>query len=287
MKDTICLITGGNSGIGKHTAIQLAAKGAEIIITARNDKKGESAVKEIKEKSQSSTVNFMKADFASFDQVRQLAMRFKEKYDRLDVLINNAGIFVTDFSKTGDGHEMQWQVNYLSPFLLTHLLLDHLEKEDQSKIINVSSNGHYKGRIHFSDPYLEKNYNGLKAYRQSKLANVMFTRELAGRLDKRAVTVNALHPGLIKTRIGHKNTNSWMGWAWWLYKPFMKSEKEGAKTPVKLASDPALSDVTGKYFDSDGSPAVPNPEVNDKSKRERLWEMSREMTGLDSPDHLS
>ncbi len=279
MKDKIVVITGGNAGIGKQTALGLARKGAEVIIVSRDKMKGQATAKEIQAHTENNKVIPMHADLSSFASVRQFAEEFKSRYDHLDVLINNAGAFFTNFEKTEDGFERQWQVNHLSGFLLTHLLLDHLKKAPQGRVINVSSKGHYKGFIYFKDVNREKKYNGLAAYAQSKLANVMFTVELAERLKDTSVTANCLHPGVVKTSIGDKNNASWVGLIWKIGKLFMISEEDGAKTSIYLASSEKLNDVSGKYFDNK-QVQEPNKYADDSNLREELWTLSAKQTGI-------
>jgi NAD(P)-dependent dehydrogenase (short-subunit alcohol dehydrogenase family) len=279
MKGNTVLITGGNAGIGKHTAIGLAKKGAKVIIVARDKKKGEMAVLEIKKASNSDTVSLMIADLSSFDSVRQLALDFQKENTTLDVLINNAGAFFTEYGATVDGFERQWQINHLSGFLLTHLLLENIKVAKQGRIVNVSSKGHYNGFLYFKDLNRQKKYVGLAAYAQSKLANVMFSNSLTEVLKDTNVTVNSLHPGVVKTSIGDKNNSSWVGAIWKLGKLFMISEEEGAKTSIFLASDPSVTKTSGRYFDKCRAQA-PNPSANDKDKLAKLWEVSMAQTGL-------
>ncbi|MBS0000247.1 MAG: SDR family oxidoreductase [Cyclobacteriaceae bacterium] len=280
MTGRLCLITGGNSGIGLQTAIKLAGMGARLILTVRSEKKGNEALEKIKKQTGKDDTNFMVADLASFKQIHELSESLHSRYGHLDVLINNAGLFVTRYQRTEDGHELQLGINHLAPFLLTHLLHGLVEKSGQGRIINISSRANYKGEINFEDLYYESRYNGLKAYRQSKLANVLFTFELAGKLKNSSVTVNCLHPGVVSTGIGNRNNHSWMGWIWRMYKPFMLSEEDGAFCPVKLASDPSMTGISGKYFDYDGQPVKPNPIAFDQEIRRRLWKESERMTGF-------
>lgn len=279
MKGKTVLITGGNAGIGKHTAIGLAKKGANVVIVARDQKKGESAIAEIKKAANSDSVSLMIADLSSFESIKKLAADFKKEHTTLDVLINNAGAFFTEYGVTSDGYERQWQINHLSGFLLTHLLLENIKTAEQGRIINVSSKGHYKGFLYFKDLNREKKYVGLAAYAQSKLANVMFSNKLARILEGTNVTVNSLHPGVVKTSIGDKNNSSWVGAIWKLGKLFMISEEEGAKTSIFLASDPSVGKTTGKYFDKCKA-KEPNPVANNIEKQDKLWEVSLMQTGL-------
>ncbi len=280
MHNKTVLITGGNAGIGKYTAIGLAKKGAHVSIVSRNIEKGQKAVDEVKLLSRSDQVDMLHADLSSFESVRSLAKQVQEKYPTLDVLINNAGAFFTDYEETGDGFERQWQINHLSGFLLTNLLLENIKKSDQGRIINVSSKGHYKGFLYFKDLNRSKKYIGLAAYAQSKLANVTFANDLARKLKETNVTANSLHPGVVKTAIGDKNNDSWVGLVWKIGKLFMISEEQGARTSIYLASDPKQSSVSGKYFDN-CKQKEPNPYAKDERLMDKLWEISAEQTGLE------
>lgn len=273
------LITGGNAGIGKHTAIGLAKMGAKVVIVSRDAHKGAEAIKEIIQASGNTSVEMIEGDLASFDSVGKIAATFLGKHSSLDVLINNAGAFYTEYSTTTDGFERQWQINHLSGFLLTHLLLPAIKKSPKGRIINVSSKGHYKGYLYFKDLNRSKKYNGLAAYAQSKLANVAFTIALSERLKDTGITVNALHPGVVRTSIGNKNNSSWIGKLWSIGKMFMISEEDGAKTSIYLASSHEVDGVTGAYFDN-CKIQVPNPSAIDKTVQDRLWEESLKQTGI-------
>lgn len=279
MKGKTVLITGGNAGIGKYTAIGLAKKGAQVSIVSRNLQKGEVAVEEIKAASGSDTVDVLKADLASFASVRALALEVQAKYPTLDVLVNNAGAFFTDYGETEDGFERQWQVNHLSGFLLTNLLLENIKKSDQGRIVNVSSKGHYKGFLYFKDLNRSKKYVGLAAYAQSKLANVLFANDLTRKLKGTNVTANSLHPGVVKTAIGDKNNNSWVGLVWKIGKLFMITEEQGARTSIYLSSDPKLATTSAKYFDN-CKQQEPNPFAKDEKLMDRLWQVSTDQTEL-------
>ena len=273
------LITGGNAGIGKHTAIGLARKGAQVTIISRDLEKGSAAVSEIQSVSGNENVDMLQADLGSFKSVRDLGARVQEKYPTLDVLINNAGAFFTEYQETEDGFERQWQINHLSGFLLTNLLLDNLKKSPQGRIVNVSSKGHYKGFLYFKDLNRSKKYIGLAAYAQSKLANVVFANDLTRRLAGTKVTANSLHPGVVKTAIGDKNNNSWVGLAWKIGKLFMITEEEGARTSIHVASNPKLNGTSGRYFDNCRQ-KEPNPYAKDERLMDKLWEISAVQTGL-------
>ncbi len=280
MIDKTVLVTGANAGLGKETCRRLAMMGARVIMVCRNEEKGNDAKNEIIRLSQNPNISLFIADFASLEEVRKLATHIRNKYDRLDILVNNAGVFVTELQYTKDGHELQWAVNHLAPFLLTRLLMDKLEKSGKARIVTVSSVANYKGTINFEDLNLEKNYNGLIAYRQSKLANILFTFELADRLKNNSIAANCLHPGMVRTAFGHKYNNHWMGWGWMFMKPFMRPVESGCKSIIKLVTDENLSGVSGKYFNPEGKERTPNQIAYDKAVREKLWKVSEELTGL-------
>ncbi|MFZ6019169.1 MAG: SDR family NAD(P)-dependent oxidoreductase, partial [Chloroflexota bacterium] len=199
------LITGGTDGIGKVTALELAKRGAHVIIIGRNPQKTEQTVREIREQSDNPRVDFLIADLSEQEQVRRVAAEYRHRYDQLHVLINNAGAFFAKRELTADGLEKTFALNHLAYFLLTHLLLDLLTKSAPARIINVSSAAHFGGKINFDDLNAEKSYSGWGAYSNSKLMNVLFTYELARRLQGSGVTVNCLHPGFVATQFGKNN----------------------------------------------------------------------------------
>ena len=248
MQGKVCLITGGNAGIGFYTALALAQQGAEVVISGRNSSKLEKAQKAIVAGTGNQKVHTLLADLSSMPQVVQLSQAFTRQFDTLDVLVNNAGIFLTRYQETSEGFETQWAVNYLAPYLLTRRLLPLINNSAPARIINVSSNGHFRGTMDLDNLQGKDQYDGLKAYTQSKLGNVLFTKELAVRLKGTRITSNALHPGVVRTGIGNRHNNSWISWVWNLGKPFMLSEKNGAKTSVYLATSEQVKDTSGEYF---------------------------------------
>src|SRR5260370_13197282 len=248
MKDKVVLVTGANSGIGKAASLALAKMGATVVMVARNKEKGEAARSEIVRESQNNLVDLLLADLSSLESVRQLATEFQRKYSRLHVLINNAGLFNQRRHVTMDGYEDTFATNYLAPFLLTNLQLDLLKASAPSRIINVSSLGHYNGHINFDDLNFEKEYGGWKAYGQSKLALVLFTHELAKKLQGTGVTVNAVHPATVATNICSKPLGP-VGFIMALPKLFMTTPKQGAETIVYLASSSEASDLNGEYLE--------------------------------------
>ncbi len=279
MKDRVCMVTGANSGIGRATALELAKMGATVVMVVRNQPKGEAAMSEIKKESHNNSVDLLLADLSSLESVRQLASQFQTKYSKLHVLINNAGLFNQRRHLTPDGYEMTYAINYLAPFLLTNLLLDQLKSSAPSRIVNVSSVGHYNGRINFDDLSMEKDYGGWKAYQQSKLALVLFTHELAKKLQGTGVTVNSLHPGTVATNIWSRPMGP-MGFIMALPKLFMRSAKEGAETVVYLASSVEVKDVTGEYLEKLKVKKSSDESYNEEIAK-RLWDVSTQLTHLE------
>lgn len=276
MKNRVCLITGSTSGIGKATALELAKMGATVVVHGRDPMRGQWAVKEIAETSGNPNVELVIANLSSFSQVKRLAAEIQKRYAKLDVLINNAGVFYSSRQYSAEGIEMQFAVNYLSHFLLTNLLLPMLQQSAPARIINVSSNAHYRGTIHFDDINLEKRYDGWTAYCQSKLANVIFTYELADRLNPKQVTANALHPGAVRTNIVGKHASLVYRLGWNLKKLTMPPVAEGAKTPVYLASSPAVEGISGLYF-VERMPQRSSDISYDKALGRKLWELSEHL----------
>ena len=272
MTGKVCLITGANSGIGYETSKALAKMGARVVMACRNEAKAKQAQQEIIIESGNPDVDLLIADMSSLDSVRSLADTVKNKYSRLDVLINNAGIMNSVKEMSVDGYEMQYAVHQLGPFLLTHLLLDLLKASAPSRVINLSSKLHSMAKIEFDNLQAEKKFGAFKTYSMSKLAHLMFSYSLAQRLEGSGVTVNAVHPGVIGSNLG-----STPG----LVKIFMKSPKRGAETSVFLASSPSMAKVTGKYF-IDCKPARSSKRSYDQDVADRLWELALEQTGLKS-----
>jgi NAD(P)-dependent dehydrogenase (short-subunit alcohol dehydrogenase family) len=274
------MITGSSSGIGKETAVALAGMGASVFMVCRDPAKGEAARKEVVSRSGASDerVTLMIADLASLDSVRQLAKDFLGKNQKLEVLINNAGLILGERSLTKDGFETTFEVNYLSHFLLSNLLLGAIKSAAPSRIINVSSEAHFRGHIDFEDLQGEKRFGASKSYSQSKLAQVLFTHELAKRLAGTGVTVNSLHPGVVATNWGRHSVGA-MSVGIRLASPFMTSPKKGAETSIYLASSPDVSGVTGKYF-SKRREEKSSDESFDEAVALRLWNVSLVLAGL-------
>jgi retinol dehydrogenase-14 len=279
MGEKVCLITGATSGIGKATAMGLANMGAGVVMVGRDRSRGEAAMADIKEKSGNASVDLMLADVSSQEQIRRLADEFKEAYPRLDVLINNAGVFRSKWITTAGGIEMTFAVNHLAYFLLTNLLLDVLEASAPSRIVNVSSGDHSNGTIDFDDLQGEKGYKGAKAYSQSKLANILFTYELARRLEGTGVTANCLHPGAgIRTNFG-SGVSGVFGVMVRALRPLMKSPEKGAETSIYLASSPEVEGLSGRYFVKKTEARSSDVSYDERLAR-RLWEVSADLTNL-------
>jgi retinol dehydrogenase 14 len=279
MGEKVCLITGATSGIGKATAMGLASMGASVVMVGRDRGRGQAALAEVKGKSANASVKLMLADLSSQEEIRRLAGEFKEAYPRLDVLINNAGVICSRRITTADGIEMTFAVNHLAHFLLTNLLLDVLEASAPSRIVNVASGEQRNGTIDFDDLQGEKKYKTAKAYSQSKLANVLFTYELARRREGTGVSANCLHPGAgVRTNLG-SGVSGIFGFTVRALTPLMKSPEKGAQTSIYLASSPEVEGVSGRYFVKKAE-ARSSEVSHDKRIARRLWEVSAELTDL-------
>ena len=280
MQGKTCMVTGANSGIGKATALGLAQMGANVVMVARDRARGEVAQNEVKAKSGNNSVDLLVADLSSQQSIRKLVEDFKQHYKQLHVLINNAGVFMLTRRETVDGLEITFAVNYLAPFLLTNLLLDVLKASAPARIVNVSSEAHENGYIKMDDLQAKKNYRPFRAYGQSKLALVMFTYELARRLQGKGVTANCLHPGFVATNIGQGGVAP-------VARPVAKfvlsflgiSPEEGAKTSIYLATSPDVEDVTGKYFVKSVNRWSAPISYNESLQRQ-LWEESTKLVKL-------
>jgi len=277
MNGKICMVTGATSGIGKVTAQVLAQAGAEVVVVGRNREKSEATVDRIMQQTGNPAVEYMLADLSSQAAIRQLAETFKRQHERLDVLVNNAGAFFLWRQESVDGIEMTFALNHLGYFLLTDLLLDTLKASAPARVINVSSGSHRGETIDFNRLQGKHMYSGFRAYGESKLANILFTYELARRLEGTGITVNAIHPGFVATNIGTNN-----GWIVRAIRPLMDlfaiSVEQGAQTSIYLATSPAVEGVTGKYFFK--CEAVRSSDASyDLAAAERLWQVSAEMTG--------
>jgi retinol dehydrogenase 14 len=280
----VVLITGGTGGIGRAAAIALASMGARVGITGHHRARAQQAADAIARESGNPSVDIFVADMSSQAEVRQLADEVLAAYPRLDVLLNNVGGFWAHRRSTADGLEHTFALNHLAPFLLTNLLLERLIASAPSRIVTVSSGAHSMGGIDFDDLMGEGAYSGQRAYNQSKLANVMFTYELARRLQESGVTATVLHPGMTSTGFGAEDTARGWGPLIAVMRPFMKKPRQGAETPVYLASSPEAQGLTGQYFA--GRKAKQSSDLSyDVEAAARLWRVSADLVGLSgAPD---
>ncbi len=277
MGGKVALVTGGTSGIGKATAMALSAMGADVVVVGRDRERGERAAAEIRAQT-GGRVDLALADLSSQAEVRALAEEFKRRYDRLDVLVNNAGLVQSTRTETVDGLESTFAINHLAPFLLTNLLLDMLKGSAPSRVVTVSSEAERWGNIDFDDLQSKKKYRGFPVYGMTKLANIMFTYELAERLKGTGVTATCMHPGAVNTRFGTNNRGP-MTILFRAFKPFMRTPEQGADTVIWLAASPDVEGASGRYY-SDRKPLEPKKIANDPAARRRLWEESERLTGL-------
>ena len=280
MTGPVCLVTGATSGIGLATARRLAARGATVVITARTPEKGSAVAATIV--AGGGQVDWLAGDFADQRQVRALASEFERRHSRLDVLINNAGAMVPRHTVTSDGVELTLAINHIAPFMLTNLLLGVLTRSAPARIITIVSAAHERGRLDFDDLRGRRGYLPFRAYARSKLANVLFTYELARRLDGTGVTANAVDPGLVRTALGRGN-GPLRDLAWHLthlrYRDVSSTPEEAGERLADLAMSPALAATTGAYFA--GGAAVPSSAASrDRSTAARLWRVSEELTGV-------
>jgi NAD(P)-dependent dehydrogenase (short-subunit alcohol dehydrogenase family) len=272
------LITGGTGGIGKATALGLAALGAHVAVTGRDPVRTENAVREIRAAGDRQADAFV-ADLSARSELQRLAGEVLGRLPRIDALVNNVGGYWDTRHLTADGLERTFALNHLAPFLLTHLLLDRLKGSAPARVVTVSSHAHTGGRIDFDDLQGERSFSGAHAYNQSKLANVLFSHELARRLTGTAVTSNALHPGVVRTSFGAEDPSGVQRWLIPLLRPFMKSPARGAATSIYVTSAAELAQASGRYFVS-GAATTSSPRSYDEAVAARLWQVSAEAVGL-------
>jgi len=272
----VALVTGATNGIGRVTARELARMGARVLLVARDRARGESTAAEIREASGGRAPDVLLADLSSRAEVRRLAREVRARTTRLDLLVNNAGAIFAERELSADGLEMTFALNHLASFLLTLELLPLLERGLASRIVNVSSVAHRRGSIDFDDLQGERGYSMWRAYQQSKLANVLFTRELARRLAGRGVTANALHPGAVASGFG-RNGRGFFSRLVVLGAPFLASPEKGARTTLHVATAPELKGVTGRYF-SGCRERTPSRAARDDDAALRLWQISENLT---------
>ena len=274
----VCVVTGASSGIGRATTHALARLGATLALVCRDRARGDDLVAEVAAASGHDRVALFVADLSSQAAVRELAGALMAAYPALHVLVNNAGVVNLRYTETTDGIETVFAVNHLAPFLLTHLLLGRLRDGSPSRIVNVASDAHRWGRIEFEDLGRRRRYRGMAVYAQSKLANVLFTYELARRLEGTAVTANCLHPGAVATALGHNNGPVAKLIARAL-KPFFRTPEQGAATSIHLAASPAVDGISGRYF-VNCREGLSSRASYDVATARRLWQVSAGMTGL-------
>ena len=278
MDKPICLITGATDGIGRETALELAARGFVVVVAARDAAKAQALVKEIELTTGHRDADTITADLRSLAEVRQLSEIFRQRYPRLDVLINNAGIFSGVRQLTGDGFETTYQVNYLAPFYLTCLMLDALKQAGQGRIVNLSSSVYTAGKFDPENLQGEKRFSTFSAYSNSKLLMLLSTIELASRLKATPVTANAVHPGVVRTQMLLRAPGIFRA-VGYLALPFALSPRQGAATSLHLASSPDVKGISGKYF-ARGKETIVKSAFNTPENRELLWNLSMQSLGL-------
>ncbi|MCB0633691.1 MAG: SDR family oxidoreductase [Saprospiraceae bacterium] len=283
MQDKTVFITGGSDGIGRAAALELAHRGMKVIIACRNASSGKAVCHRISKLSQNREIYHIPIDLASQASIHEAVQQFSGRFDQLDVLINNAGVYSSQLRLTEDGYEWHFGINHLGHFLLTRLLKPHLLAAPSPRVVNVSSVAQCHGKIDFENLRGEKGpaaYNGIEAYAQSKLAVMLFTRELARR-EKRIIT-NALHPGVVRTRFGNKYSNWKLSLFWTFWKPFMCAPLRGAQTHLYLATDPAVEQISGSFFDEHQRQRELKGLASNDLLARRMWKESCAMTGFDA-----
>jgi NAD(P)-dependent dehydrogenase (short-subunit alcohol dehydrogenase family) len=273
----LAVVTGASSGIGLHTAIGLACAGMRVVMAGRDRNRTEAARRLVTERSGADRVEVALADFSRLGDVRRLADVILAGHDRLDVLINNAGLFSPRYRLSADGIELTFAVNHLAPFLLTNLLLDRLKASASARIVTVASEAHRRNRIDIGDLTRPRDWTMMRAYGRSKLCNILFNRELASRLDPNEIVATCLHPGMVATGIGQRGGLIELGWR--VLKPFMISPEKGAETPVFLATVPDAKFFHGGYVIRKAL-AQPDPTALDSDLARRLWDESARLVGL-------
>lgn len=281
MRGKTVLITGASDGIGKQTAFELAKMEAELILVGRNPQKIAATAEEIRAKTGNTSIETLVGDLSSQAEVRRVAQEFLQRHSRLDVLVNNAGAIYMKRQVNQDGLEMTFALNHLGYFLLTHLLLDALRSSGAGRIVNVSSEAHRGFSMNLDDLQNERSYTNFRAYGQSKLANIYFTRGMAAYLDGDSVTCNSLHPGFVSTNFGRSN-GGLFDTLFRLMQVMAISPEDGAKTNIYLASSPEVTGETGEYFIKNKK-ANPSEISKDMNIAWKLWEISMELTSLKAP----
>lgn len=276
LQNKTAIVTGANSGMGMATVRALSDMGAKVIMLCRSEKRGTEALEKLLSEKYRD-LELILCDLGNYDSIRAFANIVRRGYDHIDILVNNAGFISLDRQETGEGLERQFGINHIGHFLLTMSLLDLMG--EGGRIVNVASGAHKAGKIHFDDINLTKGFNVIKAYSQSKLANVLFTRELARRIKDRGITVNCCHPGAVATNIGIDRDTGFGKTVTRLLKPFFQTPEQGARTAIFLASDDSVSDVTGEYFYKCRI-AKSSKRSKDMELAKKFFEFSEELTGL-------
>lgn len=283
MVEKICLVTGANAGIGRAISLGLANMGATLIMVCRNKSRGEAALAELKEKSNNSSIFLFIADLSSQASIHQFVEKFKMQFEKLDILINNAGIITQSRTLTEEGLETQFALNHMAPFLLTNLLLESLRASHSARIINISSNAHKTANIHLDDLQSEQSYIPKEVYQRTKLYNVLFTYELARQLNGTHITVNCVHPGVVQTKLLHEY-NGGKSKPNFITRLFYNTTEKGAETPLYLASSSEVEGINGKYFEN--KKAVNSSKLSyDMTLAKELWQVSKTLTTTKNKQH--
>lgn len=275
LRGKVVLVTGATSGIGEQTARALAGRGATVVVNGRDPDRCQATIRRIQEEFDGAAVEPLVGDLSNRDGVRGVGEAFRARHDRLDVLVNNAGAMFWNRQETSDGLERTFALNHLSYFQLTNLLLDVLKASAPSRVVSVSSALHRSAQLDFDDLHAKKSYSAMRVYGQSKLANVLFTYELARRLEGSGVTANCLHPGVTATNFG--KGRGMTATALWLFTRFVQGAEQGARTSVYLATSPDVERVSGKYFEKK-KPVASSPLSHDEATARRLWDVSVALT---------
>ena len=272
------LVTGANSGMGLATTVELLKKDYHVVMLCRNEHRGEEALQKAKQESRRDHVELMLCDLGSLESIRQFADQFNRRFLILDALINNAGVVTTKRTTTADGFEGMLGINHLGHFLLTNLLLDTIKRSNDGRIVTVSSGAHKVGKIHFDDPHLEKRFNVIKGYAQSKLANILFTLKLDDQLEGTNVKANSVHPGAVSTSLGVNRESGFGKTIHAMLRPFFLTPAEGADTAIYLATAPDLT-ISGEYFYK--RKVEPHSKrAQDQELAEKLWHWSEKEVGI-------
>ncbi len=281
MQGKTAVVTGANAGLGFETTRALVNKGAKVLMLCRNPEKGEEARQRILLENPGSDLEVYQIDLSSQADIRRIGNQIREKEPVIDVLVNNAGTWISNLTFTEEGIEKMWAVNHLAYFLMTHLLYPSIRKADDGRIVCVASDSHFQWkRINFDDVFLQKRYNGLRAYAQSKLANILFTYELDRRKPDDNVSTYAIQPGLVKTDIGLKHTNLFHALAWKVRRSSGQTPEQGARCQVFCATAPEAKGQSGKYWDA-AKPKKSSKTSYEQDAWERLWALSKEQCGIE------